>query len=297
MDRNSLEAALLSCIDSLSRTPRHRTSAVVATELFDMRLRAARRDRAHRFGPVQFLHEQAFAEVLERLGDFKRDFSHALLVGALDPSWPGALGRSAGEVTVIDPGAGFAAAAGGSQAVEDRLDLEPSSFDLCVAAGTLDSVNDLPGALLRLRLLLKPDSLLIGYMSGGETLPRLRQAMRAADALVGEAAPHVHPRVEPSALAHLLSAAGFVIPVVDVERIRVAYPSLRKLVADLRGMGATNVLSARSRKPLTRASLAAAERDFQSGAEESRTVERFELLHFAAWTPPDVPPANSPSGR
>lgn len=257
-----------------------------------MRLRAARRDRAHRSGPVRFLHEQAFEEVLERLGDIRRDFSNALLVGAPDPSWPGVLGRIADEVTVIDPGAGFAAAAGGSHAVEDRLDLEPASFDLCVAAGTLDSVNDLPGALLRLRLLLKPDSLLIGYMSGGETLPRLRQAMRAADAASGEASPHVHPRVEPSALAHLLSAAGFVIPVVDVERIRVAYRSLRKLVADLRGMGATNVLSVRSRKPLTRAALAAAERDFQSGAEESRTIETFELLHFAAWAPANDPPAN-----
>lgn len=256
-----------------------------------MRLRAARRDRALRSGPVQFLHEQEFAEVLERLADIKRDFSAALLIGTPDPSWPGALGRVAGEVTAIDPGAGFAAAAGGSQAVEDRLHLEPASFDLCVAAGTLDSVNDLPEALLRLRLLLKPDSLLIGYMSGGETLPRLRQAMRAADAVGGAASPHVHPRVEPSALAQLLSAAGFVIPVVDVERIRVAYRSLRKLVADLRGMGATNVLSARSRKPLTRAALAAAERDFQS-RQDSRTIETFELLHFAAWTPPDGPPAN-----
>jgi NADH dehydrogenase [ubiquinone] 1 alpha subcomplex assembly factor 5 len=264
----------------------------VATDLFDMRLRAARRDRALRSGPVQFLHEQAFAEVLERLGDIKRDFSAALLVGAADPSWPGTLGRVADKVTAIDPGAGFAAAAGGSQAIEDRLDLDPASYDLCIAAGTLDSVNDLPGALLRLRLLLKPDSLLIGYMSGGETLPRLRQAMRAADAASREASPHVHPRVEPSALAHLLTAAGFEIPVVDVERLRVSYRSFRQLVADLRGMGATNVLNSRSRKPLTRDSLAAAERDFRSRAEDSRTVETFELLHFAAWTPAADPPAN-----
>jgi len=252
-----------------------------------MRLRAERRDRAFRSGPVQFLNERAFAEVLARLADIKRDYSAALLVGAPDPSWPSALERVANKVTPVDPGGAFAAAAGGSQAIEDRLDLDPGSFDLCIAAGTLDSVNDLPGALLRLRLLLKPDSLLIGYMSGGETLPRLRQAMRAADAVSGAASPHVHPRVEPSALAHLLSAAGFVMPVVDVERVRVAYPGLRTLIADLRGMGATNVLSARSRKPLTRAALAAAEQDFESGGDDSRTVETFELLHFAAWTPSD----------
>jgi hypothetical protein len=36
-------------------------------ELFDMRLRSMRRDRAARTGPELFLHERAFADVLERL--------------------------------------------------------------------------------------------------------------------------------------------------------------------------------------------------------------------------------------
>lgn len=256
-----------------------------------MKLRAARRDRALRSGPVLFAHQQAFDEILGRLGDIRRDFSSALLVGSPDPAWPGALARIAADVTAIDPGPAFATAAGGAEAIEDRIDLEPGRFDLCVAAGTLDTVNDLPGALLRLRLLLKPDSLLIGAMPGGDTLPRLRQAMRAADSVSGAASPHVHPRIAPAALAHLLSAAGFVMPVVDVERVRVGYRSFRKLVVDLRGMGATNVLAGRSRRPLSRAALAAAEREFEGGGEDSRTVETFEILHFAAWTPaPDREP-------
>lgn len=263
----------------------------MAGEVFDMQARALRRDRAFRSGPVLFLHDRAYDEIIDRMADIKHRFSSALLIGALNPEWAEGIAEMAGKVTVVDPGESFARQSGGIQAPEDRLDLEPGSFDLCVAIGTLDTVNDLPQALLRIRFLLKADSLLIGAMSGGGTLPRLRQAMRAADAVGGAASPHVHPRVEPSALAHLLSAAGFVIPVVDVERIRVAYRSFRKLVADLRGMGATNVLSARSRKPLTRASLAVAERDFRSGAEDGRTIETFELLQFAAWTPPDDPPA------
>lgn len=250
-----------------------------------MRLRALRRDRAFRCGPVLFLYERAFAEILERLAYIRRDFSSALLVGTPDPSWPDRLAEIAGRVTAIDPARGFASAAGGAQAIEDSLDLQPGSFDLCAAVGTLDTVNDLPGALLRLRFLLKPDSLLIGVMAGGETLPRLRQAMRAADSVSGGASPHIHPRVEPSALAQLLTEAGFAMPVVDVERVRVGYRSFGKLVGDLRGMGVTNVLSARSRRPLTRAALAAAERDFETGAEDSRIIETFELLHFAAWTP------------
>ena len=253
-------------------------------QLFDTSLRALRRDRACRGGPVLFLHERAFEDVVERISLVQRRFRSALLIGVPDASWPARLGQIAGEVTALDPGAAFAEKAGGKQANEELLDLEPGAFDLVVAMGTLDTVNDLPGTLLRLRFLLQPDSLLIGVMAGGETLPRLRQAMRAADLVTGSASPHVHPRIEPAGLAQLLGSAGFTMPVVDVERVRVAYRDLLRLVADLRGMAATNVLAARPRSPLMRSALDAARRDFEGGAGEA-TVETFELLHFAAWTP------------
>jgi hypothetical protein len=264
----------------------------MAGELFDMDLRAMRRDRAARKGVTLFLYERAFEDVLDRLAGISRTFTSALLIGTPDPQWPKRLAEVVEEVTTLDPGAAFASAAGGERVVEEKLDLEPGSFDLIIAIGTLDTVNDLPGALLRLRFLLKPDSLLIGVMSGGDTLPRLRQAMRAADAAMGVAAPHVHPRIEPAALARLLGSAGFAMPVVDVDRVSVGYPDFRKLVGDLRAMGATNILSSRSRQPLNRAALAAAEEDFTSGTS-ARTIETFELLHFAAWAPANsASPAN-----
>lgn len=274
---------MFNCIAVLSRSRRQRTSTAVAGPLFDMRARALRRDRAFRLGPVLFLHERAFGDILERLSDIQRDFDRSLLIGAPDRQWPERLAKSAGTVTVVDPGPAFARAAGGTTVIEDSLDLQPGSFDLVVAAGTLDTVNDLPQALLRLRFLLKPDSLLIGAIAGGDSLPRLRRAMRAADSASGAATPHVHPRVEPAGLAGLLASAGFAMPVVDVDRVPVAYRDLRQLVSDLRGMGATNILSDRSRTPLGRAALAAALADFTPGPEE-RTTETFEILHFAAWT-------------
>ena len=250
-----------------------------------MRARVLRRDRALRYGPVLFLYERAFEDVLDRLSLVQRDFRSALLIGVPDPSWPEQLARIAGSVTAVDPGDGFARAAGGEQVIEDSLDCRPGSFDLVVAIGTLDTVNDLAGALLRLRFALKPDSLLIGALSGGENLPRLRRAMRAADSVMGAASPRVHPRIEPSALAQLLGSAGFSMPVVDLDRARVSYRDFRRLVGDLRGMGATNILEARSRRPLTRAAAAAARNDFEDGPEGSGTIELFELLHFSAWTP------------
>ena len=257
-----------------------------------MRLRSQRRDRAARSGPAMFLYERAFEDIIDRLKLVTHSFHSALLVGAPDRHWRGSLAQTAPDVTVVDPGALLAKQSDGVQAIEDELDLEPGSFDLCVAIGTLDTVNDLPGAMLRLRLLLKPDSLLIGAMSGGQTLPRLRAAMRAADAVAATASPHVHPRIEPASLAQLLGSAGFAMPVVDVDRVQVAYRDLRLLIADLRSMGATNILNTRSRSPLTRAALGAAQDAFAAGQDGGRTVETFEILHFAAWTPAGPPPGH-----
>jgi hypothetical protein len=65
----------------------------------------------------------------------------------------------------------------------------------------------------------------------------------------------------------------------------VTYPSLMRLVSDLRSMAATNLLSARSRTPLTREALGAAQAVFAAAGDGQRTTEQIEILNFAAWTP------------
>jgi hypothetical protein len=131
---------------------------------------------------------------------------------------------------------------------------------------------------------MRKDGLFLGALSGGDTLPQLRAAMRAADAVSGLAAPHVHPRIEASALAPLLADAGFSHPVVDVDRVPVSYASLGRLVKDLRMMGATNILKARPAF-IGKDARAAAARAFEAAGEQGRTLEIFEIVHFAAWTP------------
>lgn len=223
-------------------------------------------------------------DCLERLQVVQRRFHAALLIGCPDPTWPERLMDVADHVAVIDPGPHFASAATGRCVVEDDLDPRPDAYDLCVALGTLDTVNDLPRALLSIRASMKPDALLIGVLPGGESVPKLRRAMHAADQAVGAASAHVHPRVGAASLAALLSQCGFVDPVVDVDRVRASYESFDQLVSDLRRMAATNVLLDRSRRPLPRYAIGAARNAFRSAGDGTRTVETFELLHFAAWT-------------
>ena len=243
-----------------------------------------RRDRAARTGPELFLYERVFADCLERIELMQRRFPRALLIGCPDPGWPERLRAFCEHVDVRDPGELFALTAGGSTLVEDAWLPPEQACELVLAVGTLDTVNDLPLALRLIGHALQPGGLLIGAMSGGETLPRLREAMRAADLADGGAAPHVHPRIEPSALAPLLTDAGYADPVVDIDRVRLSYASLDALIRDLRAMGLTNVLNARLRF-IGRTGHAAAVESFSQAGHDGRTMETAEILHFAAWAP------------
>jgi NADH dehydrogenase [ubiquinone] 1 alpha subcomplex assembly factor 5 len=247
---------------SLSPLVRRRTSGAVTTELFDRSLLLKRRSR----GTERFLHERAIGDILERLSFVQRSFERALVIGEI--------GHGRLPVRSVD-----------MINTDDLLSVEPGSYDLCIAVGELDTANDLPQTLLAVRFALRDDSLFIGALPGGDTLPALRAAMRAADEHMGAASAHVHPRVEPAAFSSLLTSAGFSMPVIDVDRVAVRYKGLDDLVRDLRGMGGTNVLKSRSRRPLTRAAAAAAAAHFLSNADEGRVTELFEILHFAAWTP------------
>lgn len=251
--------------------------------LFDMKQRSMRRDRAARIGPELFLHEHVFGDCLERLALVPRRFKRALLIGCPDPSWPGRLRPCADEIDVRDPGQIFADRANGRQIIEDAFEPQEGSYDLILAIGVLDTVNDLPIALQLFQYALSKDALFLAAFSGGDTLPQLRSAMRKSDAIQAIAAAHVHPRIEASAVAPLLTAAGFVDPVVDVDRIAVSYRSLGRLISDMRAMGATNILDVRPRF-VSRPARTAAMEAFARAGDGDRTVETFEIVHAAAWT-------------
>ncbi|HEY0327255.1 MAG TPA: methyltransferase domain-containing protein [Allosphingosinicella sp.] len=268
---------------------------------FDRALRRLRRDRAERLAaePHPLLIRMA-EEIEERLAMVSRSFERALDLGA----GPGMIGerlRAQGiEVVSADAGASFAERLSGMQCDEDRLPFPPGSFDLVVSAGTLDSVNDLPGALVQIRRLLRPDGLVLAAFAGAGSLPLLRRVMRAADEAEGrDASARLHPQIDIRAAGDLLGRAGFALPVADGEQVSVRFPTLDRLVGDLRELGWTNVLSARSRRPVGRVGLAAAHAAFAAEADaDGRATERFQIIHLSGWAPsPDQPkPARRGSG-
>ena len=271
-------------IPPLSRGRSRRTSAPV-TDPFDRKLRALRRDRAARMGPELFLLDRAFDECLERIAAIARPFERALLLGCPSPLWAERMGRIAAKVDVADPGPIFAARSGGVFVEEDRHDFGEDRFDLCLTVGTLDTVNELPFALTLLHRALKPDAPLVGAIAGGNSLPSLRGALIEAERGAGRIVARTHPRIEASSLAGLLSAAGFAMPVVDLDRVRLRYAELTDLVRDLRGMGATSVLAQRT-PALSRETFRRVAEEYRSRGAAGRTVEEIEILHFIGWKPP-----------
>jgi SAM-dependent methyltransferase len=277
----------------MTDTPAAAAADHVLDRPFDRRLRRLRRDRAARAsGDAFFLHHRTADELIERLDLVRRDFRSALVLGCGGVDLADRLRDRGLNVVAADPGARFAAACGGVQCDEDRLPFADGSFDLVVTIGLLDTVNDLPGALLLIRRALRPDGLFLGAFAGVGSLPRLRRAMRAAEAAEGaDASPRLHPQIDARAAGDLLGRAGFALPVVDVESVTVRYSGLDRLIGDLRGMAATNLLALRARRPISRIGLAAAIADFASEADsDGKTTERFEIIHVSGWAPsPDQP--------
>jgi NADH dehydrogenase [ubiquinone] 1 alpha subcomplex assembly factor 5 len=161
-----------------------------------------------------------------------------------------------------------------------------------VSAGVLDSVNDLPGALALIRRVLRPDGLFLGAFAGAGSLAWLKSATLAADsATSGGAVPRIHPQIDVRSAGDLLSRAGFALPVADSERLDIGYGDPLRLMRDLRGMAATNLLVQRARKGPGRAWLVELFRQFQAaGGPDGRLRETFELIYLTGWAPaPDQP--------
>ena len=270
------------------------TSAGVTPEIFDRAARRHRRDRAApAFAAHDFLRAAMLDGLAERLVSVRREFTDVLDLGCADCAFAGAPGM---RIARADAGFAFARAAGGVQADEDRLPFADGSFDLAVAAGSLDTVNDVPGALTLIRRTLRPDGLFLGAFMGAGSLATLRAVLREAEP--DRAVARLHPMIEVRSAGDLLVRAGFALPVADVETLTVRYADLGRLLADLRGMAGTSLL--RERPPLSRAALARATAAFAARAEaDGRTAERFEIVTLTGWAPsPDQPkPARRGSGR
>jgi NADH dehydrogenase [ubiquinone] 1 alpha subcomplex assembly factor 5 len=257
-------------------------------EIFDRRRRRAIRERAGMKEGGAFLWDVIADDLAERLAFVTRQFERVLVIGPIAARRDFILGSRDAAITVAALAGSERTTEAGIILEEDRLPFEPASFDLVISAGTLDSVNDLPGALIQIRRCLKPDGLFLGHMFGAGTLGTLKSMMLAAE---GDAAsPHAHPQIDLRSAADLLSRAGFALPVADQDVMPVRYGSWRSLVADLRHAGLGNALSG-PRRYLGKDLLARLDELWVASTEE-----RFTHLYLTGWAPSSDQPRPAARG-
>jgi SAM-dependent methyltransferase len=237
--------------------------------IFSHTRKLARRSRAeaiyNRYDSEIFLIEHMVDDVFERLSFMKHEGYNVLIDGFGD--------HLVAELPWDHP-ASF------HYVEEQDLD-QPSrhisgTFDLVASVGTLDKLNDLPGALIQMRELLAPGGVVIASFVGGASLPKLRRAMFEAEP--ERPAARMHPLVDPRSCPQLLGRAGWKDPVVDSHTLTVRYGSLDRLVQDLRVHAMGSVLASPA-PPLTRAARERARAAFLAQADEDGKVsETFEII-------------------
>ena len=169
-----------------------------------------------------------------------------------------------------------------------RFHCSRQSLDLAVSALAFQFVNDLPGVLAQIRRALRPDGLLLAAMIGGDTLTELRQSFAAAEAeCEGGVSPRVAPFADLRDVGALLQRAGLALPVTDVDRVVVRYDSAFSLMADLRRMGATNILIERRRTPTRRATMLRMAQIYgeRFADADGRIRATFDVIWLSGWAP------------
>lgn len=227
-----------------------------------------------RLSDAGFLHDEARAELQERLIDVNRRFTAPALVTPFPDAWAD-----------LTPGARVVAP-------DDVLDLHAGAHDLVVHAMALHWADDPVGQIVQCRRALRPDGLFLSVAFGGETLTELRQALAQAETeVMGGLSPRVAPMAEIRDMGALLQRAGLALPVADRLPRTVTYDTAFALMADLRAMGETNALIDRHRAPATRglflrmAEIYAAR--FPAKDDPSRIRATFELIFLSGWAPHD----------
>lgn len=225
-----------------------------------------------RDGAARYVLDDMIEEALERLAFVRQPPGKAAVVG----DWSGAMAQTL-------EAQGHRVSSFAPSSLEEEHPWPEGGYDLIVSLGTLDTVNDLPGALVHVRCALAPGGLAIASMVGGGSLNNLRMAMLAADG--DRPAARMHPLVDPRSAPGLLQRAGWRDPVVDTQRLTVRYASLDRLIADLRAQGLGNVLASPA-PPLTRAGLERARAAFLGQADaDGRVSETFEIVTLTGRAP------------
>ncbi|KAF8076709.1 hypothetical protein FPV67DRAFT_1714822 [Lyophyllum atratum] len=304
-----------------SSGPSPRTGTVGPYQVFDRNVKriqkdqAAARDGGARSTTVDYVRDEVADRMMERFLDIKRKFNCILDLGSgpghfsklleLDKTKKSIMIDASEKTLNRDPDSEFEVEVKRIHGEEENLlqIVEPNSQEAIVSCLSLHWVNDLPGVLIQIKEALQPDGLFLGAMFGGDTLFELRTSLQLAEVeREGGISPHISPMTGMSRISWVVPASQLLT--VDIDEVKVAYPSMWELLEDLSDMGEANAIIGR-RHLIHRDTLAAASAIYKGfviavpdgscanldlhsemhGNEDGSVPATFQVVYMIGWKP------------
>jgi len=164
-----------------------------------------------------------------------------------------------------------------------RLPFADASVDLIFSSLMLQWCDNLDAALREMRRVLAPGGFAALSTLGPDTLQELRAAWASADQAAGGQRAHVLGFRDMHDIGDALGRAGFLEPVLDVERLTLTYLDVHDLAADLKGLGAGNAAAARPRGLTGKNRWRAMAQAYEGFRRDGRLPATYEVVYCAAW--------------
>ncbi len=240
-----------------------------------------------KFKSHDFLYEWVAKDIKSRLLEITREFKSVLLCGFFTADYFQDIFPDAVIIKNTTP---------------EFLESHKGLYECIISLGEMHCTNDLPGVLIQMRRALKPDGVMLAAFAGGETLYELRESLLQSEVELSDgASPRVYPFIDKQQMAGLMQRAGFTLPVVDSEILKVSYRDMFHLMSDIRGMGESNSL-VNCYKSFTSSRLfSTSSKYYQEKFKENdgRITANFEIIFSIGWAPHDSQqkPAKRGSGQ
>ena len=169
---------------------------------------------------------------------------------------------------------------------EESLPFKNNQFNLVFSNLYLHWSNDLFKVLSEVYRTLKPDGLFLCSIFGGETLNELKYSLcNAEDKVSKSISPRVSPFIRLQDAGTLLQKAGFQLPVIDRDSIKIFYDDIFCLMKDLKGMGESNSLINRKKNFTTKKLFSVANEIYKKKFSENKKIyATFEILYLIGWS-------------
>jgi len=162
----------------------------------------------------------------------------------------------------------------------ERLPIQNESIDFIFSNLTLQWCNQLDQTFAEFRRVLKPGGLVMFSTLGPDTLKELRSSWQRVDTNH-----HVHTFIDMHDIGDTMVRAGLADPVMDMENITVTYRDIRKLMRELKQLGAHNASSLRPQQLTGKSHFKQMLANYEQFRQDSVYPASYEAVYGHAWAP------------